>query len=119
MKSENEKLSGGLANLANLANSTLERAKQAPSPADKAITEHLAERAAIMEYDGELDRDVAEAEARRELRIYEYRLTDNPSAWLVMITPGCNLEQAITTCNNKFGSDRIIEVREYKHGIKK
>ena len=66
MKSENEKSGLGLANLANLANYTLERARQPSQPSTpEAIAEHLAERAAIMEYDGGLPREQAEAEARR------------------------------------------------------
>ena len=80
-----------------------------------AVTEYLEERAAIMEYDGGLPREQAEAEARRALRVYEYRLVDNPDAWLVMIAPSCDLGQANMTCYNKFGSDRVIAVREYHH----
>ena len=81
------------------------------------IQEHLAERAAIQEYDGGLTREQAEAEAERTLRVFHYRLTDNPGAWLVMIAPGCDLGQATRTCHNKFGSDRVIEVRVYKHSV--
>jgi len=84
----------------------------------EAIQEHLAERSAIMEYDGGLTREQAEAEAERTLRVYEYRLTDNPDSWLVLIAPGCDLEQATRTCHNKFGSDRVIEVRVYKYSAR-
>lgn len=80
----------------------------------EAIREHLDERAAIMEHDGGLTREQAEAEAQRSLRVFHYRLIDNPNSWLVLIAPGCDLEQAIVTCRNKFGTDRILEVREYK-----
>ena len=104
--------------MANLANSALEKAKQATIEHDAAIREHLAERAAIQEYDGGLTRKQAEAEARRALRVYEYRLTDNPDAWLVMIAPGCDLEQAIRTCHNKFGPERVLEVLVYKHSVR-
>ena len=113
MKTENTNPVRGLANLANLANSTLEKAKQATTEHSEAIAEHLAERAAIQEYDGGLTRKQAEAEARRTLRVFEYRLTDNPDAWLVMIAPGCELGQATMTCHNTFGPDRVIEVREW------
>ena len=111
MKSENEKGGGGLANL---ANSTLERAKQAPDQHDEAIREHLEERAAIQEYDGGLTRKQAEIEARRTLRVFEYRLTDNPDSWLVLIAPGCGLSEAARTCHKTFGADRVLDVREYK-----
>jgi len=82
------------------------------------IQEHLAERAAIQEYDGGLTREQAEAEAVRTLRVFHYRLTDNPDAWLVLIAPGCDLEQAIRTCRNNFGSERVLEVRVYKHSVR-
>ena len=82
------------------------------------IQEHLAERAAIQEYDGGLTREQAEAEALRNLRVFHYRLTDNPDAWLVLIAPGCDLEQATRTCHNKFGADRVIEVRVYNHSVR-
>jgi hypothetical protein len=81
---------------------------------DEAIREHLEERAAIQEYDGGLTREQAETEARQALRVYEYRLTDNPNAWLVMIAPRCDLDQATRTCRKRFGPDRVLEVREYK-----
>ena len=45
--------------LARLASFTLERAKQATSEHSEAIAEHLAERAAIQEYDGGLTREQA------------------------------------------------------------
>ena len=82
------------------------------------IQEHLAERAAIQEYDGGLTREQAEAEALRTLRVFHYRLTDNPDAWLVLIAPGCDLEQTTRTCRNKFGADRVMEVRVYNHSIR-
>jgi hypothetical protein len=79
------------------------------------IQEHLDERSAIMEYDGGLTREQAEAEAQRALRVFHYRLTDNPGAWLVLIAPGCDLGQATKICHNTFGSERVMEVRVYKH----
>lgn len=85
----------------------------------EAIREHLAERAAIMEFDGGLTKEQAEAEAQRALRVYEYRLAEGPDTWLVMITPGCDLGQATRACHNTFGTDRVLEVREYKHAIRK
>ena len=115
MKAENEKSGGGLANLANLANYTLKRAKQATSLYDETMTEHLSERAAILEYDGGHARKQAEAEARRALRVYEYRLIESPDTWLILIAPGCDLSGATRTCRNRFGVDRVLEVRKYKH----
>lgn len=77
------------------------------------IQEHLEERAAIMEYDGELPREQAEHEARKALRVYHYRLTDNPDTWLVLIAPGCDLDEATKSLQLRFG-ERFVDVREYK-----
>ena len=112
MKIENEKTGGGLANLANLANYTLERAKQAANQHDEAIAEHLAERAAIMEYDGGLPREQAETEARRALRVFKYRITDGPDSWLILIAPGCDLEEARKSLQRRFGK-RLMDVQAY------
>ena len=81
---------------------------------DDAIREHLEERAAIMEYDGGLTRAQAETEARRELRVYEYKLTDNPDAWLVLIAPGCDLEEVRKSLSGRFGS-RLLDIRKHSH----
>lgn len=110
VKTENRKPGGGLANLANLANSTLEKAKQATSEHSEAIAEHMAERAAIQEYDGGLTRKQAQREARRTLRVYEYRLIDNPDTWLVLIAPGCDLVEAQQGLRDRFGS-RLLDTR--------
>lgn len=77
------------------------------------MTEYLEERAPIMEYDGGLPREQAEKQARRALRVYEYRLTDNPETWLAKIDPGSNLETATTYLHRRYGA-RLIEVREWK-----
>ena len=81
---------------------------------DAAIREHLEERAAIQEYDGGLTRKQAEAEARRALRVYEYKLTDNPDAWLVLIAPGCDLEETRENLRGRFGS-RLLDIRKHNH----
>ena len=80
---------------------------------DAAIREHLEERAAIMEYDGGLTRDQAETEAHKALRVFEYRLTDNPDAWLVLIAPGCDLDEARGSLQVRF-EKRLIDVKEYR-----
>jgi len=100
--------------LAKLANSSVENAKQAATRHPEAIAEHLAERAAIQEYDGGLTREQAEIEARRTLRVYEYRLTDNPDTWLVLIAPGCDLAEAQRNLRARFGN-RLIDAREHNN----
>ena len=94
MKSENEKHEGGLANLANLANSTLERAKQA-----------------LTEPDGGLPRE--QAEAGRNLKLYRYRLRDCPGSDLILIAPGESLDEARKGLRRKYGG-RLLDVREYR-----
>ncbi len=79
------------------------------------ITEHLAERAAIQEFDGGLPRHRAEQAAIERLRVYEYRLTDSED-WLVLIAPGCSLEQAREACIVRFGS-RLADIRPHRGGV--
>lgn len=79
--------------------------------ANENLREHTEERAAIQECDGELSRTEAEQEARK-VKVYEYRLTDNPEVWLTKITPNYDLQQAERSCRLVFG-DRLLEVREY------
>lgn len=80
---------------------------------DEAIREHLEERAAIQERDGELSRSEAEREARRSLRVFKYRLADNPDIELVLISPGATIERARRRLEHQFGTDRVIEVRRH------
>ena len=93
MNSENEKTSRGLANLANLANSTLERAKQAPSQRDETK---------------------AEQAPRRDLRVYRYRLTDFLDSELTLIAPGTSLAEAEAGLRARYGT-RLVDVVEWKY----
>ena len=52
-------------------------------------------------------------EAPHALRVFQYRLTDNPAAWLVLIAPGCDLDEATESLQARFGK-RLIEVRGYQ-----
>ncbi len=76
------------------------------------IREHFEERAAIREYDGGEPREKAEDEARKALRVYEYRLTDNPDTWLILLAPGCDLAEAERSLKNQLGTHRVLAVRE-------
>jgi len=99
VKTENEKSGGGLANLANLANYTLEQAKQAASRNPEQQPEA-----------------VAETEARRALRAYRYRLREMPGSDLILIAPGTDLADATEGLKRRFGS-RLVDVVEYRpHG---
>ena len=97
----------------------LRKAKpHAPPPlsaADReAIREAIAERAAIREFDGGESRQVAEREARSAMRVYRYRLADRPDAWLTMIAPGCDPDEARRSLELRFGAERLTEVREHR-----
>lgn len=78
------------------------------------IREHFEERAAIREHDGGEPREKAEAEARKALRVYEYRLSDygNNGPWLIFLAPGSNLAEAERSLKNRFGAGRVLEVRD-------
>ena len=78
------------------------------------VREHLEERAAIREHDGGEPREKAEAEARKALRVYEYRLSDygDKGPWLILLAPGCDLAEAERSLRNRFGVDRVLAVRE-------
>ena len=93
--------------------SRMSRARTGNTEHNEAAREHLEERAAIMEYDGGLPRKQAEHEARRALRVFHYRLTDNPESSLVLISPGCDLDEATKSLQVRFG-ERLIDVKEYK-----
>lgn len=78
------------------------------------IHEAIAERAAIQEHDGGFSRAEAEFQARRAMRVYRYRLTDRPADWLVMIAPGCDLEEARHSLIARFGVERLLEVQIHR-----
>jgi|GEM_PF-1834169 len=83
------------------------------------IKEHLDERAAIQQFDGGLSQSEAERQAESNMRVFHYRITDYPDSWMVMIAPGCDLDEAKRTVNAKFGNDRVIDIREYNYSLEK
>lgn len=48
------------------------------------------------------------------MRVYHYRLTDRPKDWLVMIAPGCELDEARRSLIARFGSERLLEVQIHR-----
>ncbi|WP_295400628.1 hypothetical protein [uncultured Thiocystis sp.] len=74
------------------------------------LREAIEERAAILEFDGHLSRAQAETAATSAMRVYRYRLSDRPTDWLIMLAPGCDLEEARRVLALRFGSERVIEV---------
>lgn len=78
---------------------------------DENAREHLEERAAIAEHDGELSRDEAQTEAAR--RVFEYRITDNPR-WLMLIAaPGEGLLEVQQSLRLRY-RERLEAVRPYQ-----
>ena len=75
------------------------------------IREAIAERAAIQEHDAGFSRSEAEALARSAMRVFRYRLTDRPADWLVMISPGYELEEARRRLIDRFGRERLLDVQ--------
>jgi hypothetical protein len=78
------------------------------------IREHFEERAAIREHCGGEPREKAEAEARKALRVYEYRLIDygEQGPWLILLATGGDLAEVERSLRNRFGADRVLAVRE-------
>ena len=61
-----------------------------------------------------MPRPEAEARAASAMRVYRYRLTDRPADWLVMIAPGCDLDEARRTLIARFGTERLLEVQIHR-----
>lgn len=78
------------------------------------IQEQLDERAAIMQFDGGLTRPEAERQAKSNMRVFHYRITDKPDSWLMMIAPGCQLTEVRRSLKSRF-RERLIEVKEYQY----
>lgn len=82
---------------------------------DENAAEHIAERTAIAEVDGERPPDEAARLATE--RVYEFRLSDEPDAWLRMLCAyGDELPEVEASLRIRFGPDRLIEVRKYQPG---
>jgi len=50
------------------------------------------------------------------MRVYRYRLMDDPGRWLVLIAPGYDLEQARARLEHQFGAERVLDVTAHKAG---
>lgn len=78
------------------------------------IREAVEERAAILEYEAGMPRPQAEARAASAMRVYRYRLIDRPADWMVMIAPGCDLDEARRTLIAQFGTERLLEIQRHR-----
>lgn len=82
-----------------------------------AITEAVAERAAIMEFDGKLPRVIAESEASSRMRVYQALIAmpdGSAPRWLVYLAPGSTLAEAHQDLVSKFGAERVMKVLEHQ-----
>jgi hypothetical protein len=52
--------------------------------------------------------------ARHAMCVYRYRLTDKPDAWLTMIAPDCDLDEARRSLHLRFG-ERLTAVVEHRY----
>jgi len=59
-------------------------------------------------------REATALPARHAMCVYRYRLTDKPDAWLIMIAPDCDLEEARRSLRLRFG-ERLTAVVEHRH----
>ncbi len=80
------------------------------------VQEYFEERSAIREYDGELSREKAEAETKKEMPVFEYQLAENgPNGpRLIYFAPGCSLAEAEQSLRQQFGPDRVLAVRQHQ-----
>jgi len=113
-KNDNERNETGAEALSEGAKRAQEAHPQGTPPEaaelDADAREHLAERQAIAEIDGEQSPD--EAARMAAARVFEYRLTDEPESWFLMLArPGEGLEKVRRSLVNRFGADRVLEVR--------
>ena len=90
---------------------TLRTLRTKPDEAEhkEAIAEHLAERAAIMEYAAGLPREQAEAEARRITHAYRYRLHGDEGGGIYITSS--NLQAARAALLKRYGSRLAVVVR--------
>ena len=73
------------------------------------IRERNEERSAIMEFDGGLSRQDADAAAAKSMRVYCYRVKSKPNSELTVIMPNTELPEAIEKLKEKYG-DRLLSV---------
>jgi hypothetical protein len=101
-----------------LLNST-QAAAPPPLTADEwqDIREAIAERAAIREHLGGESAADAEHEAHAAMRVYRYRLQDNPETWHTLVCPGCNQDQARTAIEHRGGPGSLAEFVPQPVGI--
>ena len=113
--------------LAALAAQTVQAARAEPEPrpttpeaeilslgTSEAAAEHFAERAAIAEFDGELPRSEADAQARGAAcggRFpYYFRLVESPGQTPVVITGAAAVDEARAELAVRFGTGRVLSV---------
>lgn len=63
-------------------------------------------------FQGYRQTDGKSAARNSAMSIFLFRLTDKPDAWLTMLAPGCDLDEARRSLVLRFGAERLIEVRE-------
>lgn len=76
-----------------------------------AIAEAIEERAAIREFEAGEGRQEADQAAKAAMRVYRYRLTDNPDLWRTLIAPGADLPEARRTLQHQFGASKVLDVQ--------
>ena len=83
----------------------------------EAIAEAIEERAAIREFEGGESREVAEREAHAAMRVFRILVAmpdERPPRWVTMIAPGCTLKDAKDEASGRFGTERVLDVKEHQ-----
>jgi len=68
----------------------------------------------IRDIAGGESRNATALPARHAMCVYRYRLTDKPDAWLTMIAPDCDLDEARRSLHLRFG-ERLTAVVEHRY----
>jgi len=87
-----------------------------PSPAELKGEDWdaIEERATCRTFDGGESGKATAERPPSSMRVYRYRLLDNPDTWLTMIAPDCDLEAARRCLRLRFG-ERLTEVVDHLH----
>ena len=76
--------------------------------------EAIEERVTCRTFDGGASGKAAAERPPSSMRVYRYRLLDNPDTWLTMIAPDCDLEEARRSLALRFGERRTAVVEHLR-----
>ncbi len=90
------------------------RQPKEPLPEDmEAITEALAEKAAALEYCGNMPREEATKQAPKAVGVFSYTLTDHPGKTFTVIASSCTQVEGRKIIEDQYGESRVGEVHHF------